>query len=104
VPLLCLRPSFGRLVVSQMCYSGEIVFPRPKIVKKLSKNMVKKLSKNGQKVVKSGQKMSKRCKKLSKNCPKSCQKVVKKFLAAGGRKRFVIFSTQVPGTPFISII
>jgi hypothetical protein len=51
-------------VVSQMCYSGEIVVPRPKIVKKLSKKMVKKLSKSCQKAVK---KLQKVVKKLSKN-------------------------------------
>jgi hypothetical protein len=62
VPLPCLRPSFGRLVVSQMCYSEEIVVPRPKIVKKLSKIW----SKSCQKVVKKLQKMSKNGKKVVK--------------------------------------
>jgi hypothetical protein len=42
---------------------GEIVVQRPKIVKKLSKNVVKKLSKVVKKVDK---KLSKSCQKLSK--------------------------------------
>jgi HSP90 family molecular chaperone len=70
-----------------MSYPGEIVVPRPKIVKKLSKKMVKKLSKSCQKVVKklskNCQKVAKSCqkvvKKLTKSCQKSCQKVVKKL-------------------------
>jgi hypothetical protein len=55
-----------------MCYSGEIFVPRPKIFKKLSKDMLKKLAKSWQKVDK---KLQKVVKKLSK----SCQKVVKKL-------------------------
>jgi hypothetical protein len=46
---------------SQMSYSGEIVAPRPKIVKTMSEKMVKKLSKS--------------CQKAVKNLSKSCQKV-----------------------------
>jgi hypothetical protein len=42
-------------VVSQMCYSMEIVVPRSKSVKKVSINMVKKLSKSWQKA---GKKLS----------------------------------------------
>jgi hypothetical protein len=44
-----------------MSYSGEIVAPRPKIVKTMSEKMVKKLSKS--------------CQKAVKNLSKSCQKV-----------------------------
>jgi uncharacterized membrane protein len=89
VPLPCLRPSFGRLVVSQMCHSGQMVVPRPKIVKKLSKKMVKKLSKSCQKAVK----------KLSKNA-KSCQKVVKKLQKI--IKEFKIHQTVVGGEKVVS--
>jgi hypothetical protein len=45
-----------------MCYSGEIVVPRPKIVKN-GQRKIKKLSKSCQKVVK-------KCKKLTKSCKK----------------------------------
>jgi hypothetical protein len=52
-------------VVSQMCYSGEIVVPRPK----LSKRCQKIWSKSCQKVVK---KLSKSCQKMVKKLSKSC--------------------------------
>jgi uncharacterized UPF0160 family protein len=79
-------------VVSQMCYSGEIVVPRPKIVKnnvrKNDQKVVKKFSKSCQKAVKKLQKVVKKfvkkscqkdVKKWSKSCQKSCLKVVKKL-------------------------
>jgi hypothetical protein len=64
-----------------MCYSGEIVVPRPKIVKKLSKKWSKSCQKRCQKVVKKLSKSCKSCqkvnKKLSKKLSKSCQQVAK---------------------------
>jgi DNA anti-recombination protein RmuC len=56
-----------------MCCSGEIVVPRPKILKKLSKNMAKKLSKSCQKVAKSGQKVVKKLQKVVKKLTKNVQ-------------------------------
>jgi hypothetical protein len=47
-----------------MCYSGEIVVPRPKIVKKFSKKKIKIFSKN--------------CEKLPKNCEKLSKKMIQK--------------------------
>jgi DNA anti-recombination protein RmuC len=67
-----------------MCCSGEIVVPRPKILKKLSKNMAKKLSKSCQKVAKSGQKVVKKLQKVVKKLTKNVKKVQNSTNSGGG--------------------